>query len=246
MPGRSYSPDSRRGRRKRVLAGAGGRADVRLSVAGPMVEEVGEPRADGEVVDRAVLEMRGALFGARHGHALLAARGPSAHHGVRNFRVELNAVGAPAVAERLHREGVAFGEQFRSGRQLEALAMPLIDVIGPVGADEKPRASRADRVIAALDLAFRMNVDARAEVTRQHLRAEADAEEWLLFLQRHLDPVDLAADEGVAIIGALWPAEHDGARVVRERFGQRIVEPRPANVERITARLECMPETARG
>jgi hypothetical protein len=31
-------------------------------------------------------------------------------------------------------------------------------------------------------------------MVRQHLRAETDAEEWLLLLERHAQPVDLATD----------------------------------------------------
>jgi hypothetical protein len=39
-----------------MLAAAGG-ADVGLGVAGPVVEKIGQPGADGKVMHRAVLEM---------------------------------------------------------------------------------------------------------------------------------------------------------------------------------------------
>ena len=81
-------------------------------------------------------------------------------------------------------------------------------------------------------MALRMLVDPGAELPRQHLRAEADAEKRLLLLERHAEPVDLAADELVLVVGALRPAEDDGAGVVLQRFGQRIVEARTADVER--------------
>jgi hypothetical protein len=75
---------------------------------------------------------------------------------------------------------------------------------------------------------------------RQHLGAEADAEKRLLLLERHRDPVDLAAHEVVRIIGALGTAEDDRAGVLREGIGQRIAETRPADVERKTARRQVM------
>ena len=66
-----------------------------------------------------------------------AAHQPAIHHRVRDFGMELQRVAA-AVAERLYRESIAFGQQFAAARQLEAFAMPLIDVVRPFGANLAP------------------------------------------------------------------------------------------------------------
>ncbi len=63
-------------------------------------------------------------------------------------------------------------------------------------------------------------------------------------LERHLEPVDLAADERVLVVGALRAAENDGAGVVLQRLGQRIVEARPADVECKPAALESVADAA--
>ncbi len=56
-----------------------------------------------------------------------------------------------------------------------------------------------------------MRRDLRAELSGKHLRAEADAEERPLLAQRDFDPVDLAADIIVGIVGAHRTAEDDRA-----------------------------------
>ena len=101
----------------------------------PALEEMRQPVLHRIIEHEPVLEMRGPLLGARQFHAVLAADGPAAHHRVRHFRVKLDRIGMIALPERLHREGVALGEQGRTARQVEALAMPLIDVIRPDLAD---------------------------------------------------------------------------------------------------------------
>jgi hypothetical protein len=78
------------------------------------------------------------------------------------------------------------------------------------------------------------------------LRAEADAEERPLFPQGHRDPFDLAADVVIGVIGAHRPAENDGAGMLVERFGQRIAEPGPADVERISQRAQHVTDPAGG
>src|SRR5690349_9973418 len=118
--------------------------------------------------------MRDALLCAGHFHPLLPADGPAAHHRVRHFGMKLDRVGMIALAERLHRKGIALGEQRRAARQFEALAVPLIDVIRPDLAEAAPVGRRADRVIADLDMTFAVEVDPPAEMTRQHLPAETD------------------------------------------------------------------------
>ena len=109
--------------------------------------------------------------------------------------------------------------------------MPLIDVVGPVLAQRAAGRRRTDRIIADLGMALRMRIDLAAELARQHLRAEEDAEKRLVLLERDLEPVDLAAEEFVPVVGALRPAEDHGAGVVLQHVGQRIVEARPADVE---------------
>ena len=78
-----------------------------------------------------------------------------------------------------------------------------------------------------------MRINAAAEMARHHLRAEADAEIGLLVAQRHADPVDLATDEVLFIVGALRTAENRGAGMLVHRLRQRIAETRPPDVERI-------------
>src|SRR5665811_1247493 len=49
-----------------------------------------------------------------------AAHQPTIHHGVGDLGVELQRI-AGAITERLHGEGIDFGQQFAAGRQDEAL-----------------------------------------------------------------------------------------------------------------------------
>jgi hypothetical protein len=166
--------------------------------------------------------MRGALLGARQFHPVLPADGPAAHHRMRHFGVKLDRVGVIALPERLHREGIALGQQRGTARQIEALAMPLIDMIRPDLADLAALERRPDRVIADLDMALAVEIHPSAKMPRQHLAAEADPEIRLVFLQRHADPVDLAFDEIEIVIGALRSAEDHRAGMLLERFRQRI------------------------
>src|ERR1041385_6220889 len=102
----------------------------------------------------------------------MPARGPAAHHVVRQLEVELEGEGGAAVLERLMPERLALGEQHGALRQVEAFAMPLIDVIRPL---EKlaARFRRPQRIVADLDEALGMKVDLGAERPRDDLRAEA-------------------------------------------------------------------------
>ena len=212
--------------------------------ADPAIEKRAEPGAGAVVVDGAVLEMRGARARARHGEALVAARRPFMHHGVGDVGVELQRIRGGAVAERLHLEHVAFGEQVRARRQIETLAVPFVDVLRPRIDHGAAGRCRADRVIADLGMAVRMLVDPAAERPRAHLRAEADAEERLLLLERHRDPVDFAADEIVLVVGAHRAAEDHDAGVIGQRRRQRVVETRTAHVERMAELLERAADAA--
>src|SRR6185437_5340647 len=113
--------------------------------------------------------------------------------------------------------------------------MPVIDLFGP-RAEREAGPCRADRVVADLGQALRMRSDPGAELSGQHLRAEAEAEKRPLLGERDFDPVDLAADIIVAVIGAHRSAQNDGTGMFIQRPRQGIAEARAANVERMPER----------
>src|SRR3954464_8684156 len=100
--------------------------------------------------------------------------------------------------------------------------MPLVDLLGPWIADVAPDLGRPDRVIADLGMAVGVLVDAAAEMTHQHLRAEADAEKRLFLLERDPEPIDLATDEIVGAVRAHRTAEIDGGGLPLHGRAQRI------------------------
>ena len=65
-----------------------------------------------------------------------------------------------------------------------------------------------------------MGPDAVTEMAREHLGAKTNAKEGRVFLERDPDPVYLAAQPGVFVVGAHWTAEHDHADVACERLRQ--------------------------
>jgi hypothetical protein len=67
-----------------------------------------------------------------------------------------------------------------------------------------------------------MGPDAVTEMAREHLGAKTNAKEGRVFLERDPDPVYLAAQPGVFVVGAHWTAENDHADVACERLRQRI------------------------
>jgi MFS family permease len=212
----------------------------------PMVEEGAEPCLAGVIMQQPALEMRLARLGVRQRHAFVAARRPAAHGGVGDVHVELQRVGSAAVTEGLHRERVSFRQHHRLVRQVKALAVPLIDVVGPFAAHGAAGRRRPDRVIADLGVPVGMLVDPRPEVLRQHLRAEADAEVRLVLLQRDADPFDLALDHRVVIVGALRAAEDHRPGVLVERLRQGVAKARAAHIEREAALLELQADAAGG
>jgi len=147
--------------------------------------------------------------------------------------------------ERLRREDVALGEQRRAARQFDALAMPLVDMVRPRRAKLAAGLGRAQRVVADLGHPFGMERHPAAELARQHLRAEADAEERLALLERHRHPVDLVLDELGLVVGAHRPAEHHDTAMFRQRLGQPFAERRTAHVKRIAARGQMMADAPR-
>ncbi len=145
--------------------------------------------------------------------------------------MELEGERRTAVLERLIAERVAFRQQHGVRGQIETLAMPLIDVIGPLK-ELLARLRRPQRIVADLDQALRMKIDLGAERARENLRAEANAEERLLLAQRHFRPLDFLLHIVVVIVGAHRPAKDRNARVLLERLRQRIAATRAADVER--------------
>ena len=76
-----------------------------------------------------------------------------------------------------------------------------------------------------------MGADRSAQLFRQHLGAQADAEERLFLFQRHADPVDFAGDPVVAVIGAHRPAEQHGASMILHCGGKILAQARLADIE---------------
>src|SRR5262249_27271006 len=155
--------------------------------------------------DRALGEIGDPRLGFRQQHAFMAARGPPAHHGVGHVGMKLQRKGGAVITEGLHRKRVSLRQQFGAERQVEALAMPLIDLLRPGIAHHAADIGGPDRVIADLGVAIGMAVGATAEMMRQHLGAEADAEKRLLLLERHGEPIDLATDESVVSFALMGP-----------------------------------------
>src|SRR5215472_801598 len=118
--------------------------------------------------------------------------------------------------------------------QFESLAVPVVDVIRPVRTNLQPGRRGTDRIIADLRATLRMRRNTGAKLLCQHLRAEADAEEWTLLGERDGDPVDLAANEFIAVVRAHRAAENHGARMALQGFGKLIAKARPPYTERIS------------
>ena len=123
--------------------------------------------------------------------------------------------------------------------------MPVIDAIRPRTAQRIAGGGRADRIVADLRAPLRMRRNGRAKMLRQHLRAKADAEKRALLGKRHRDPVDLARDVIVRIVGAHRAAEDHRARMIGERRRQLVTKARAPNVERISKRAERIADAAR-
>src|SRR4030088_2556745 len=124
-------------------------------------------------MDRAIGEVMVARPGTRQLKALVAARGPAMHHRVGHVGMKLEAE-TMARPKRLYREVAALGQQFRAGRKVKSLAVPVIDMVRPLLAKRQPCRRRSDRVISDFGSAFRMRGNRRAELHGEHLRAQAN------------------------------------------------------------------------
>ena len=157
--------------------------------------------------------------------------------------MELQRIGAATIAERLHRKRVALRQQLAAQRQVEPFPVPLIDLLRPRIADLASGLGRADRIITDLGMAIGMLEDPAAEMTCEHLGAEADAEERLSLPQRNSQPVDLPANEFVGVVGAHRAAEDDRRGMPGHGLRQRIAEARAAHVEWVTALAQSVADT---
>ena len=186
-------------------------------------------------MDRAIGEVVMARPGARLFKLRMAARGPAMHHRVGDVGMKLQAE-RMLETERLHREVASLGQQFSAQRKFKSFAVPMVDVSRPVRADLDPRRCRADRVISDLRTALRVRRDPRAELSGEHLRAQANSEKRTLFPQRHGNPVDLLANEVLRIVGAHRSAENDRAGMAVQRFRKGIAKPRTPDVKMVPER----------
>src|SRR6516225_10660441 len=123
--------------------------------------------------------------------------------------------------------------------------MPVVDVIRPVRTNLQPGRRGMDRIIADLRATLRMRRNTGAKLLCQHLRAETDTEEWTLLGERHGDPVDLAANELIAVVGAHRAAENHGAGVVLQGFGKHIAKARPPYIEPVSELSQRVADPAR-
>ena len=129
----------------------------------PVVKEGVEPAGHVGIVHVAAFDLALPILRSGQGKALGGPDGPAAHHGVSDFRVELQAERARTDADRLGREIVAGGERFGARRAIESFAMPVIHVARPRHApavrDRVTGFCRDERVIADLGAAARMLPD---------------------------------------------------------------------------------------
>jgi hypothetical protein len=122
------------------------------------------------------LRVPGLGAGQRQHRRRLLGCGPALDHGERHLGVELDAIDAAIVAERLGVECVVVREMDGAGRDLEGLPMPLIEHRGFLKI-RRARRRRVDRMVADLDQAVGMGADPGAEHARDHLGAQANPEQ---------------------------------------------------------------------
>src|SRR5437764_540791 len=113
--------------------------------------------------------------------------------------------------------------------------MKLVDLLRPWVADGEAEVGRPDGIISHLGMTIRMPVNPTAEMVRQHLRAETNAEKRLLLSQWDLEPIDLPADEIIGVIRAHRSPEDDRTGVPGHACWQGITQAWTAHIERIAA-----------
>ncbi len=81
-----------------------------------------------------------------------------------------------------------------------------------------------------------MALDRRAQLTRQHLRAQTDAEKGRARCKHAADEIDFRANKTQIVIRAHGAAEDDHGAIARGIVGQRIAERGVADIGREPAR----------
>src|SRR5262249_47062801 len=109
----------------------------------PVIEKCRKPGAAGGIVDSAIREVRGTRLRIRQKGAIVAARRPATDGGVGHVGMELKRI-TRAVAERLYWKAVALRKQIGAIRQIESLAVPLVDLLRPGIAERQPERGRPD------------------------------------------------------------------------------------------------------
>lgn len=104
----------------------------RVHQPGPVIEETLDPKTGLAVMKEPTVEMRFAWLRVRQLQSCRTPRRPTAHHVMGQLEVKLETESGLAIAECLVPEAVALRQQRRACGKLEALAMPLINMVGPV------------------------------------------------------------------------------------------------------------------
>src|SRR6202166_565213 len=223
----------------------GFRHDRRRHASQPAIDELLQPGALGHVMYRTIGEVVVARARARQFEARMAARGPAMHHRVSHVGMKLEAE-AMIQSKRFHREVASLRQQFGARGKFKSLAVPVVDMIGPVRADLEPRARGADRVISDLRTALPMRRNPGAELHGEHLRPQANPQKRPLLPERDGDPVDLLTDEIVGIVRAHRAAENHRAGMAIQRFRQGIAKTRTPDVQPVPERPQRIADAARG
>src|SRR5690606_40008812 len=152
------------------------------------------------------------------------AAAPPVDHGISNLWVKLHPDGRIAVDYRLVLKGaVRCRKHGCSVGALKPLTMPMVDACRPI--PETACGGRwTDRIIADFHALFGVLINAGTQISRQHLRAEANPEKWLILLECNANPFRFDLAVIVGIVGAHRSAENDRAGMILQCIGQRLAE----------------------
>src|SRR5436190_4780501 len=123
--------------------------------------------------------------------------------------------------------------------------MPMVHMAGPCTERRARRCGRY-RIVANLDKLVGMRLNRAPQMLGEHLRAKADAKQRYTLPERNRDPVDLALDEVIGIIGAHRASENDGTSMVGEGGGKLLTQTGTANIEHNTLLAQHDADTAWG
>src|SRR6516164_10527797 len=112
-----------------------------FAFADPAFQKNGEPSACAVIVDLAIDKMLSARLCAWRLRTHMPARRPAVHHGMGHVGMKLQREASP-IAEGLHLEHVAFGQKLGAARLIEALAVPLVDLLRPIADQRESRRCR--------------------------------------------------------------------------------------------------------